>query len=119
MNPPAAPPIKSIPAPDRPGPAETTPATVGSGAPKAAARRASSFRCDPHSTGGGRHPIAWLHVSAPGHGAVPTATSKCLCGRDRSAVGHSKVLALIEEHRTHRTTCPRRPSGAAKTRKSA
>lgn len=120
MTPPAAPaPIKSFPAIDRPCLAETTRATVGNGAPKAVARRASSFRSDPHPTGDGRHPIAWLHVTAPGHGAVPTATSKCLCGRDRSAVGHSNVLALIEEHRTHRTTCPGRRTGADETRKAA
>ncbi|MFJ5799253.1 hypothetical protein [Streptomyces decoyicus] len=120
MTPPAAPaPIKSIPAPDRTGPSETALATVGSRAPKAVARSTSSFRSAPPPTGDGRHPIAWLHVTAPGHGAVPTATSKCRCGRDRSAVGHSKVLALIEDHHAHRTTCPRRRTGADETRKAA
>ncbi|MFG2460985.1 hypothetical protein ACIP2X_22005 [Streptomyces sp. NPDC089424] len=39
---------------------------------------------------------------------MPTATSKCLCGRDRSAVGHTKVLALIEDHTAHRDVCPLR-----------
>ncbi|RCG20945.1 hypothetical protein DTL70_21160 [Streptomyces diacarni] len=54
----------------------------------------------------GRRPVAWLHITAPGRGATPTATSRCACGRDRSAVGHRKVLTLIEDHTTHRTTCP-------------
>ena len=53
----------------------------------------------------GRYPVAWLHISAP-RGAVPTATSKCLCGRDRSAVGRTKVLALITDHTAHRDACP-------------
>ncbi|MEU9057012.1 hypothetical protein AB0D37_42700 [Streptomyces sp. NPDC048384] len=48
--------------------------------------------------------MAWLHIRAP-RGATPTATSKCLCGRDRSAVGHRKVLALITDHEAHRGLC--------------
>ncbi|MDN3024851.1 hypothetical protein [Streptomyces sp. S.PB5] len=36
------------------------------------------------------------------------ATSKCLCGRDRSAIGRRKVLALIADHTTHRDVCPLR-----------
>ncbi|MPY63939.1 hypothetical protein FNH08_44300 [Streptomyces spongiae] len=51
--------------------------------------------------------MAWLCIRAP-RGATPTATSKCLCGRDRSAVGHRKVLALITDHEAHRDTCPLR-----------
>ncbi|MGW4909992.1 hypothetical protein [Streptomyces sp. NPDC004270] len=39
---------------------------------------------------------------------MPTATSKCLCGRDRSAVGRPKVLALINNHTAHRDECPLR-----------
>ncbi|MGW3692060.1 hypothetical protein [Streptomyces sp. NPDC005125] len=38
--------------------------------------------------------------------AIPTATSTCLCGRNRSAVGRRKVIALVEEHAHHRTVCP-------------
>ncbi|MFH0520404.1 hypothetical protein ACHBTE_24905 [Streptomyces sp. M41] len=57
--------------------------------------------------GDGRFPVAWLHIRAP-YGATPTATSKCLCGRDRSAVGHRKVLALIADHTAHRDACPLR-----------
>ncbi|MER5509533.1 hypothetical protein ABT052_29980 [Streptomyces sp. NPDC002766] len=59
-------------------------------------------------TGGdGRVPVAWLTICVP-RGATPTATSTCLCGRDRSAVGHRKVHALIADHETHRTACPLR-----------
>ncbi|MET8249351.1 hypothetical protein ABZV31_36275 [Streptomyces sp. NPDC005202] len=57
--------------------------------------------------GDGRFPVAWLHIRAP-RGATPTATSKCLCGRDRSAIGHRKVLTLIADHETHRDQCPLR-----------
>lgn len=98
-------------------PAHTPP---GSGAPRVVARKGvlSAVRPDPER-GDGRYPIAWLHVTAPGGGAIPTATSKCLCGRDRSAVGHRKVLALIEDHHAHRTVCSWRRSGAAAERKAA
>ncbi|MGP4085781.1 hypothetical protein [Streptomyces sp. KR55] len=48
--------------------------------------------------------MAWLHIRAP-RGATPTATSTCLCGRDRSAVSHRKVLALIADHEAHRDEC--------------
>ncbi|MFD9119949.1 hypothetical protein [Streptomyces bottropensis] len=78
------------------------------GEPKGAARKGAppAVRPDPHR-GDGRYPVAWLHIVAP-RGAVPTATSKCLCGRDRSAVGRAKVLALIDDHATHRDRCPLR-----------
>ncbi|NEC92494.1 hypothetical protein [Streptomyces sp. SID12501] len=59
----------------------------------------------PHSDG--RYPVAWLHICAPGR-ATPTATSRCECGRNRSAVGHPRVLALIDDHTAHRDTCPLR-----------
>ncbi|MER6136716.1 hypothetical protein [Streptomyces sp. NPDC001815] len=55
----------------------------------------------------GRYPVAWLAICAP-RGATPTATSKCLCGRDRSAIGRARVLALITDHEAHRDTCPLR-----------
>ncbi|MGI5455888.1 hypothetical protein ACQEWB_22440 [Streptomyces sp. CA-249302] len=51
--------------------------------------------------------MAWLTICAP-RGTTPTATSTCLCGRDRSAVGHRKVHALIADHETHRDECPLR-----------
>ncbi|MFF5005195.1 hypothetical protein ACFY3G_20535 [Streptomyces phaeochromogenes] len=64
--------------------------------------------------GDGRYPIAWLQICAP-RGAVPTATSKCLCGRDRSAIGHGKVHALIADHEAHRDTCPLRTPQEGRT----
>lgn len=78
------------------------------GEPKGAARKGvlSALRSDPQ-VGGGQYPVAWLHIVAP-RGAVPTATSKYLCGWDRSAVGHRRALALIEAHEAHRDTCPLR-----------
>ncbi|TBO56783.1 hypothetical protein EYS09_26170 [Streptomyces kasugaensis] len=62
--------------------------------------------------------MAWLHITAP-RGAIPTATSKCCCGRDRSAIGRTKVLALIEEHEAHRDVCPWRHPAAHETRKAS
>ncbi|MFP1627339.1 hypothetical protein ACLB9X_19730 [Streptomyces sp. 5K101] len=87
--------------------AEPATAAPGEGAPKVVARQGvlSAVRPDPHA-GDGRHPVAWLHITAPGRGAIPTATSKCACGRDRSAVGHRKVHALIADHTAHRDLCP-------------
>ncbi|MFF7161641.1 hypothetical protein ACFZBP_09665 [Streptomyces sp. NPDC008086] len=68
---------------------------------------------DPHGDDG-RRPIAWLHIVAP-RGAVPTATSWCACGRDRSAVGRARVLALIDDHAAHRDVCPLRNSQEGRT----
>jgi hypothetical protein len=78
------------------------------GEPKGAARKGvrTVLRPDPHGDDR-RRPVAWLHIAAP-RGAVPTATSRCACGRDRSAVGHRRVLALIGDHTAHRDTCPLR-----------
>jgi hypothetical protein len=107
-NPPPPKSITSTPT----GPRAAAPAaprlTVGE--PKGAARKGapSTPRPDPQ-TSDGRWPVAWLHITAPSHrGAVPTAQSVCACGRDRMAVGHRKVLALIEAHTTHRNQCPLR-----------
>ncbi|MFI0966085.1 hypothetical protein ACH4S8_32540 [Streptomyces sp. NPDC021080] len=63
--------------------------------------------------GDGRYPVAWLHIRAP-KGAIPTATSRCLCGRDLSAVGHRRVLALISDHTAHRDNCPLRTTQEGK-----
>ncbi|MEU3085563.1 hypothetical protein ACWCQ0_21185 [Streptomyces massasporeus] len=78
------------------------------GKPKDVARKGVRTGSDPHG-GDGRHPVAWLHIVAP-RGAVPTATSRCACGRDRSAVGKPRVLALIDDHNAHRNACPLRSS---------
>ncbi|MGA5207220.1 hypothetical protein [Streptomyces variegatus] len=105
----ARPSLKSLPTTTT-GPRAAAQAAPGPavGEPKGAARKGvpSALRPDPNQADG-RYPIAWLHISAP-RGTVPTATSKCLCGRDRSAVGHTKVLALIDDHTAHRDTCPLR-----------
>ncbi|QGV79785.1 hypothetical protein [Streptomyces ficellus] len=67
----------------------------------------TACRPDPHGDDG-RRPVAWLHITAPGRGTVPSARSWCLCGRDRFTTGHNRVLALIDDHDHHRTHCPRR-----------
>lgn len=106
--------------PGRRNSAEPACTPVDSGAPKVVARKGvlSALRPDPQQ-GDGRYPIAWLHITAPSNGATPTATSKCLCGRDRSAVGQRKVLALIEDHHAHRNTCFWRRSSASEERTAA
>lgn len=92
-----------VPAAAKPAAPQTT-----VGEPKDAARKGvpTAVRPDPQA-GDGRYPVAWLHITAP-RGAVPTATSKCTCGQDRSAIGHRKVLVLIEDHTAHRDICPLR-----------
>lgn len=57
------------------------------------------------SAGDSRYIVAWLHICAP-YLATPTAMSMCLCGGDRSAVGHRKVHALIADHAAPRYLCP-------------
>ena len=109
MTPPPRPPLKSN-ARTPAGPHTARPAVprTAVGEPEGAARKGvlSALRSDPHP-GDGRYPVAWLHISAP-RGATPTATSRCQCGWDRSAVGHRRVRALIAAHTAHRTTCPLR-----------
>ncbi|MEU5092110.1 hypothetical protein [Streptomyces sp. NPDC021356] len=109
MNPRPRPCLKSItPTPDRPRPAAPAKPRTSVGEPEGVARQGvpTALRPDPR-TGDGRYPIAWLTISAP-RGATPTATSRCLCGWDRSAVGQRRVLALIDAHTAHRDTCPLR-----------
>ncbi|MET9235691.1 hypothetical protein ABZW58_15050 [Streptomyces cellulosae] len=98
----------TTPAPTGPRAAEPAALRTAVGEPTGAARQGvlSALRSDPRR-GDGRHPIAWLHIAAP-RGAVPTATSRCACGRDRSAVGKRRVLALLTDHTAHRTACPLR-----------
>ncbi|MCQ6245242.1 hypothetical protein [Streptomyces malaysiensis] len=111
MNTPRRPHLKSIPSTtDQPRPAEPGPASDSRRAPRNVGRKAvpSALRSD-QQQGDGRYPVAWLHITAPPDWrAVPTATSKCLCGRDRSAVGRRRVLALIADHEAHKTACPLR-----------
>jgi hypothetical protein len=109
MSAPPRPSLKSV-TDTRTGPQAAPQAvdTTAVGGPKVAARKGVRTAVGPDpQTGDGRYPVAWLNISAP-RGATPTATSTCLCGRDRSAVGHRRVLALIADHTTHRDTCPLR-----------
>ncbi|SES44319.1 hypothetical protein SAMN04487983_105524 [Streptomyces sp. yr375] len=83
---------------------------VSVGVLKVAARQGvrNALRSNPPQ-GDGRYPVAWLEIRPPRRsGGTPTATSQCLCGWDRSAVGHTRVLALIEAHTAHRDACPLR-----------
>ncbi|WP_247706155.1 hypothetical protein [Streptomyces liliiviolaceus] len=100
--------LKSSPGtPTGTGPAEPAAPATGPSAPKVVAEGVRTAVSPDQHRGDGRYPVAWLSIVAP-RGAVPTATSKCLCGRDRSAVGRAKVLALITDHEAHRDTCPLR-----------
>ncbi|MGK3106255.1 hypothetical protein [Streptomyces sp. WAC05858] len=112
------PPIKSLPStPDQPRTAEPASAPDGRSAPKDVGRKAvpSALRSD-RQQGDGRYPVAWLRITAPPDWrAVPTATSKCACGRDRIAVGRRRVLALIADHEAHKNACPLRSSREGRT----
>ncbi len=108
MNAPARSPLEGQPPPSGAQAAELALPAPAVGAPKGVAEGVrTAFGTDPHGDDG-RRPIAWLHISAPGRGTVPTATSWCACGRDRSAVGIRRVLALASDHGAHRAACPLR-----------
>ncbi|WP_079151946.1 hypothetical protein [Streptomyces sp. RTd22] len=118
MSTPPPPHLKSLPStPDHPNAAEPAPDASGRSAPRVVGRKAvpSALRSD-EQKGDGRYPLAWLHVVAPADWrTTPTATSKCACGRDRSAVGRRNVLALVTDHTAHRDECPlRNPSEGEK-----
>ena len=103
------PPLKSLPVtPTGTGHAKPALATLGRGAAKVVARQGvlSSVRPDPRA-GDSWYASGWLHVVMPPR-SIPTATSVCDCGHNRSAVGRHQVLALVEEHTDHRTRCPLR-----------
>ncbi|MBA0054036.1 hypothetical protein E0L36_25245 [Streptomyces sp. AJS327] len=112
--------MKSHPTPNHPTAAHSAPATAEPKAPKNAARRApsSALRSEPHPSDG-RYPVAWLHITAPGRGATPTARSWCACGRDRFTTGHRRVTALTEDHHAHRGACPLRTPAHTETRTAA
>jgi hypothetical protein len=110
MNTPPRPTLKSITStPTCPGVAEPAVARPAVGEPNGAARKGvrTALRSDPQE-GDGRYPMAWLNIRAP-YGSTPSATSTCLCGRDRRAFGERRVLALIADHIDHREHCPLRP----------
>ncbi|MBL3665328.1 hypothetical protein JL475_04780 [Streptomyces sp. M2CJ-2] len=114
-NPPPRPALKSLPATSQPSAAGPTSTAPGGGAPTGVAEGVLSAVRPDQQPGDGRYPVAWLHITAPGRGAIPAATSKCACGRDRSAVGHRRVLALIADHTAHRDLCPLRSSQEGRT----
>ncbi|MEU4953938.1 hypothetical protein [Streptomyces lavendulae] len=104
--------------PTGPSSAESAPATVGGGAPKVVAEGVPpAVRRDPR-TADGRYVVAVLHICAL-RGAVPTATSTCECGHNRSAVGQRQVLALVQLHTDHRAACPLGRIATAHRRKAA
>jgi hypothetical protein len=107
MSRPAAARLKSLPAPGRPTAADRAAPPAAGGDRKGAARQGVRSGPDPRR-GDGRYPIAWLHLTTPGRGTIPTAHAWCACGHDRSAVGHRQVLALIDAHAAHRNLCPLR-----------
>ncbi len=110
MSPRPAAPLKSPPeASDGPSAAVSGQPDARVGGPKGAARKGvtSALRSDPRQ-GDGRYPVAWLSISSPRYGHMPTAASQCQCGWNRSAIGHAQVAALIEAHTAHRDTCPLR-----------
>lgn len=85
--------------------AEPAPATSGSSAPKAVAEGVpSAVRPDPQKRNE-LHVVACLRITVP-RGATPTAASWCKCGRDLFASGHRQVRALVDDHASHRETCP-------------
>ncbi|MFI1032292.1 hypothetical protein [Streptomyces sp. NPDC020951] len=110
MSTPPPPPWKATPTTTGLRAAEPAPPAPVVGEPKGVARKGvhTALRPAPQQADG-RYPIAWLHIRAP-RGAVPTATSRCLCGWDRSAAGRDQILALIEAHAAHRDLCPLRSS---------
>ncbi|MFG2366143.1 hypothetical protein ACGFY3_31600 [Streptomyces mirabilis] len=115
MSAPSRPPLKSItPTKTMPDAAPQPVDTPAVGEPKGVAEGVPIAVGPDPQQGDGRYPVAWLHICAP-RGAVPTATSKCLCGRDRSAVGKARVLALITDHEAHRDTCPLRTPQKGRT----
>ncbi|WP_405673741.1 hypothetical protein [Streptomyces canus] len=105
MNTPARSPLEGQPPASGGQVAELPSPAPAVGAPKGVAEGVrSALGADPNGDDG-RRPIAWLNIRAPGRGTIPTATSWCACGRDRSAVGIRRVQALIADHTTHRDTC--------------
>ncbi|MDT0422185.1 MULTISPECIES: hypothetical protein [Streptomyces] len=90
-----------------PNPATEREPGTAVGEPKGAARKGAvvALRPKPRPSGQ-RYQVGGLHVLAPPR-KTPRARSWCVCGRDRTAIGTTAVLALVAEHTEHRTTCPR------------
>ncbi|MFH8404494.1 hypothetical protein ACH4FX_06920 [Streptomyces sp. NPDC018019] len=113
-----------------PGPARTTPAPAGRGAPKGAARQGADSACRPDrhtpAPSSPEHPPFYgLHISAPPHpralwvprrwATTPAAAARCSCGGfQATAAGPDQVRRLVAAWTEHReTACPRMPSETA------
>ncbi|MFE5662822.1 hypothetical protein ACFQ7W_02660 [Streptomyces niveus] len=88
------------------------------GAPMGVAEGVPTAVLPDQQIGDGRHVTGWLTIRVPRKG-TPTATSWCACGRDLFTSGHSKVLALTEDHTAHRDACPLRTSDIASEGRAA
>ncbi|MEU2239880.1 hypothetical protein ABZ572_10800 [Streptomyces sp. NPDC018338] len=99
--------MKSLaPAPEQPYAAEQPDPVQALGASKVVAVGVpSAVRPAPHPAAGPRI-VGMLHITLPDRNTIPTATSRCDCGRDLFAVGHRQVRALIDDHTAHRALCP-------------
>ncbi|WP_381796508.1 hypothetical protein [Streptomyces niveus] len=119
MTAPANPPIKShTDTTDPPPAAELRPVPPAVGAPKGVAEGVPTALLPDQQIGDGRHATGWVTIRVPRRG-TPTATSWCACGRDLFASGHSKVLALSEDHTAHRDACPLRTNTISEGRAAA
>ncbi|MCX5391544.1 hypothetical protein [Streptomyces sp. NBC_00094] len=99
--------------PAQPGSAEQPITRPAVGASKVVAEGVpSAVRPDPHPATGPRV-VGMLHITLPDRSTIPTATSRCECGRDMFAVGHHQVLALVADHTAHRALCPLLTEGEA------
>jgi hypothetical protein len=113
-----APPLKSPTAPttglqaaEQPGP------YAGGKAPKVVAEGVPSAVLPDPRPADGRRPVAWLHIVAPSDWSMPPrAFSRCDCGRNLSALGRARVLALIADHTAHRDLCPVRHPASERSR---
>lgn len=107
MSPRPNPPLKSLAhRPEQPHAAEQPVPRPALGASKVVAEGVPSAVCpDPRPTAG-PWIVGSLHISLPDRRTIPTASSRCECGRDLFAVGHRQVLALIDDHTAHRALCP-------------
>ncbi len=104
--------LKSLAAtPNTPQAASTAAARMTGGEPKGVAEGVPVAVLPDQQVGDGRRAVGFLRISAPGRNARPAAESFCSCGRHETARGQARVLALIDDHATHRATCPIQTEG--------
>lgn len=118
MTAPASPPLKRLTGTiDQPSTAEPSGAPAGSSAPKVVAEGVPSAVLPDSRPADGRRPVAWLHIITPSDWSMPPrAFSRCDCGRNLSARGRARVLALIADHTAHRELCPLRHPASERSR---